>query len=128
MKLAISQKKHLYQIIETSIVNFTIAPQVNVEAALSSCSQQNLFFTNKISLLKLAPNPTSTSTTIEFSDDNASATIEIYDLLGKKQAQYITKTQKGNWLFDSSNLPSGVYIVVFKNVLGFQSQQKLIKQ
>ncbi|MEP7169374.1 MAG: M4 family metallopeptidase, partial [Bacteroidota bacterium] len=80
--------------------------------------------------LKAYPSPFSDKLTIEFNlrkDDNAS--IKLFDLMGK-EIKTITNSffpgGKNEVLLDASNLPAGIYFVVFQSS-DFRKEQKIIK-
>ena len=78
--------------------------------------------------LTLAPNPTTQLVTMQFQSEVATGEITIYDLLGKLHATHNISETKGSWTFDTGPLAAGIYLVVFKNNSGYQSQHKLVKQ
>jgi len=70
------------------------------------------------------PNPADLSTLIQFSSENASYTVTVIDVLGKR-VDFVNNV-KGSYIIQRGNLNSGVYFVQVTDVKGNTATQKLI--
>ncbi len=86
---------------------------VNKFDEVMSVDNDHLTLPDKFSLSQNYPNPFNPATTIKFSIAASSlVTIKVYDVLGNEIASLVNEEKPaGNYqvIFDSSNLPSGVY-------------------
>ena len=76
--------------------------------------------------LVIAPNPAKNSTNITFSNTTTPPLLEIYSVLGKLITSYHAANNSDVWQLDTSNLSSGLYIVVLKEDNQITMQKKLI--
>ena len=94
-------------------------------------NKQNNIIKEDLSLLKLFPNPTTSSTTASFllPDKYSSATIVIYDARGKKLSEHIlTNTTANSINIPTFDLSNGIYIVALMVDGAIIDKQKLVIQ
>jgi hypothetical protein len=75
--------------------------------------------------LKIFPNPASGSAKIAF-NTSGTAKIEVYDLLGKKVAEYSPSTQSGSIMLETAQWKPGIYFVHLYENMEQLSREKLI--
>jgi len=104
------------------VSNFVVLTSNNITAA----NNPGLSTPNKFKLEQNYPNPFNPTTVIQFSLNNeANVTLTIYNILGEKITQLITKKMNAGTYsvnFNAENLPSGIYFYELKT--GFASQVK----
>ncbi|MNY62863.1 hypothetical protein D3C86_1997460 [compost metagenome] len=66
--------------------------------------------------IKMYPNPVSGVLTVKHPTANASATINIYSIMGKKIISKAVPAGMGQTEIDVSALPQGSYIIEFNNI------------
>jgi len=96
-----------------------------------SVNKTNNTIMEDVSLLKLFPNPTSSSTTISYLLPNKynSASINVYDARGEKIAEHIlTGVTTNSIIFPTFDLSKGIYIVALTVDGAILDKQKLIVQ
>ncbi len=91
----------------------------------SSITSKTANSAKEISLL-IAPNPSEDETIITFVSTTTAPKIEVYSILGKLISNYEATTLTGKWELNTSNLTSGIYVVVMRINEEIISQQKLI--
>ncbi len=77
-------------------------------------------------LLQVYPNPARDVATVKYELASSSASLEVYDLLGKSMVKYNLTSAKGEVRLNTSTYASGVYIVVIRQKDGHVLQKKLV--
>lgn len=77
-------------------------------------------------LLQVYPNPAKDIATVKYELASSSASLEVYDLLGKSMVKYNLTSAKGEVQLNTSAYASGIYIVVIRQEDGHVLQQKLV--
>ncbi len=93
---------------------------------VAGCTLGNDEFGLEKNSFSIAPNPGKEEVTIKYFSLATAPTIEIVSILGKIVGNYNATTTTGEWILDTSSLPSGVYIVVMKENNSVVSQRKLV--
>jgi hypothetical protein len=75
--------------------------------------------------MSVYPNPASSSVNIQYEAIPTTASIEIYDLTGRRMVSHQPKESKGVWTVDIQNMATGIYVVVLKDNDKVLQQQKL---
>ncbi|WP_396151699.1 T9SS type A sorting domain-containing protein [Flavobacterium sp.] len=79
-------------------------------------------------VLVLSPNPTQDTVSIQYTGFKKDMTYFVYDLTGRLMTQGELSIKQNNQALQTSNYPSGIYIVVIKEGNLLVSQHKLIKK
>lgn len=74
----------------------------------------------------VSPNPAKDVATVKYELASSSASLEVYDLLGKSMVKYNLTSAKGEVRLNTSAYASGVYIIVIRQNDGSILQQKLV--
>ena len=85
---------------------------------------------SKINLGKIYPNPASAITCIPVeTSNNTNATLDVYDMIGKKIKNIYTGTISGkkNFFINAADLAKGVYMVTLKTNNFSQTQKLIVK-
>ena len=99
---------------------------VPVQINVSGCVLKTKRFSLVNDKINIAPNPAKNSTNITFSNTTTPPLLEIYSVLGKLITSYQATSNKDAWQLDTSNLASGLYIVVLKEDNQITMQKKLV--
>ncbi|CAM4449920.1 T9SS type A sorting domain-containing protein [Flavobacterium terrigena] len=78
--------------------------------------------------VNLHPNPTKEFVIIAYENLSNTASIEVYDLMGRLLSKHYAKNQTGDWRLNTSSYPTGVYVVVVKDKNQIIEQHKLLKE
>jgi hypothetical protein len=70
------------------------------------------------------PNPADQSTRVQFATENASYSVNVFDVLGKRVDS--NNNVKGSYIIQRGNLTTGVYFVQVTDAKGNTATQKLI--
>ena len=79
-------------------------------------------------VIVLSPNPTQDTVTIQYNGFEKDMSYFIYDLTGRLMTQGELSVKQNNQALQTSNYPSGIYIVVIKEGNLLYSQHKLVKK
>ena len=99
---------------------------VPVQINVSGCVLKTKRFSLVNDKINIAPNPAKNSTNITFSNTTTPPLLEIYSVLGKLITSYQATSNKDAWQLDTSNLSSGLYLVVLKEDNQIMMQKKLV--
>ncbi|MFL0353857.1 kelch repeat-containing protein [Xanthomarina sp. GH4-25] len=97
--------------------SFNISLEGDLDSTLNINSVEN-----SLDNIKLYPNPTKTS----FSINKALNKVQVFDITGKLMTEFIGNFNKGT-NYDVSNLPQSMYFVTVENKIGQKQTNKLIK-
>jgi hypothetical protein len=100
----------------------TLSP---IQIPVSGCALATNQFNIKTEQLTLFPNPANQETTISY-NTAVIPTIEVYNLLGARLEIFTPSKSVGTLQFNTSKLPTGIYIVVLKTDQSVLAQQKLV--
>jgi hypothetical protein len=104
-----------YQSIDQDLTlgtNYYRLRQVDLDGSVHTSEVESIFF-NENQLISIFPNPSSGSIDVQLYNDGGY--LEIYDLIGRS---ILTRKLSGTERIDLSNLVSGQYLVVFKDLNG----------
>lgn len=104
----------------------TTSSTVPVYIPVTGCSLGIGEFTAKKNSLVLSPNPSKNHVSITYDSPGVTPVMEVYSILGKKITDYKAVAASGSWELTTTELPTGVYIVVMKERDVVLMQQKLV--